>query len=133
MSYKTFRFTELLVTIFLVILITLAVNNGIAWIPIPAAIVAVVALIILRRQAKEAITDERVDHIAGKAAMIAFQAGAFIMAFTGATFGALSHNSPQFQPYANSLIFSAGGLMVIFILGTLYYSGKLGGGGINVQ
>jgi uncharacterized membrane protein len=129
MSFKTFRIIELAIIVILVSLITFAMSDGIAWIPVPAAVIAVAALYLLRRSIKEVVTDERTENIGNKAARFAFFTGTLIMAFGGATLGALGIHYPNLQPYANALVFSGGVLMVIYIFASLFYSGKMGGGG----
>jgi uncharacterized membrane protein len=131
MSYKTFRIIELVIIVLLVILITLAVSDGIAWIPVPAAVITVTALYFLRRRIKEVVNDERTETIGNKAARFTFFAGTLIMAFGGATLGALSNHYPDIQPYANALVFTSGMLMVIYIFASFFYSGKMGGGGVE--
>jgi uncharacterized membrane protein len=131
MSYKTFRIIELGIIVILVSLITFAVSDGVAWIPLPAAVIAVAGLYLLRRRIKEVITDERTETIGNKAARFTFFTGTLIMAFGGATLGAFSHNYPNLQPYANALVFSGGVLMGIYIFASLFYSGKMGGGGVE--
>jgi uncharacterized membrane protein len=131
MSFRTFRLIELAFIVILVVLVTLSVNAGIAWIPVPAAVLAVAGLLLLRRRIKEVISDERTETIGNKAARFTFTTATLIMAFGGATLGALSTHYPDCQPYANALIFSSGILMVIYIFASLFYSGKMGGGGVS--
>jgi len=113
----------------LVALTTVAVNYGIAWIPIPAGLFAVLAMLLTRRLVKEVVVDERNYVIANRASRLAFQAGAIIMAFVGVTLEALQRDGrPEIEPYALTLILSVAGLFIVYIFSTLYYSGKLGGG-----
>ncbi len=129
MSYRAYRIIKFIIILVLVALTTVAVNYGIAWIPIPAGLVAVLAMLLIRRRVKEVVVDERNYTIANRASRFTFQAGAIIMAFTGVTLEALNRNGhPELEPYAMTLIFSATGLLIIYIFSTLYHSGKLGGG-----
>jgi len=130
MSYKTFRIIELAVVVILAALISYAVSNGIGWLPVPAAIIAVAGTYLLRRRIKETVTDERSETIGNKAARFTFFTGTLIMAFGGATLGAFSHNYPNLQPYASTLVFGGGAFMIIYIIASLFYSGKMGGGGV---
>ena len=131
MNHRTFRIIELAIIVVLVVLIIFAVNDGIAWIPVPAAVITVTVLYLVRRSIKEVVTDERTETIGNKAARFTFFTGTLIMVFGGATLGAFSHNYPNLQPYADALVFSSGLLMVIYIFASLFYSGKMGGGGLE--
>jgi uncharacterized membrane protein len=129
MSFRAYRILNLVITMILVALVILAINYGIAWIPIPAAIVAVLGMFLTRRMVKEVVADERNYTIANRASRFTFQGGTIVMAFIGITLSALANNGhPDLSPYADTLIFSACGLFVIYMACILYYSGKLGGG-----
>lgn len=129
MSFRTYTILKLVIVIILVALVTLAVNYGIAWIPIPAALIAVLVMLLTRRSVKEVVADERNYTIANRASRFTFQAGAIIMTFIGITMEALNRNGhPELEPYALTLMFSAAGLLILYLLSILYHSGKLGGG-----
>ena len=130
MSFRIYQLLKFGVVAILAGLIIWAVDQGNAWIPIPAAIIAVVILLLIRRGVKEVVVDERTYSIAEKASRITFQAGAIVMVFVGITLGALSRSThPDLGPIADTLIFSAIGLTLMYMMSYLYYSGKLGGGG----
>jgi uncharacterized membrane protein len=132
MSYRAYRIWKLIIIMILVALTTLAWSQGIAWIPIPAAVAAIIVMVLMRRRVKEVVVDERNYTIANRASRFTFQAGAIIMAFTGITLSVMANNGhPELGPYADTLIFSTGGLFIIYIFSMLYYSGKLGGGGVE--
>jgi uncharacterized membrane protein len=129
MSFRVYRMIKFVIILVLVALTTVAVNYGIAWIPIPSGLVAVIAMLLAKRQVKEVVVDERNYTIANRASRFTFQAGAIIMAFIGVTLEALRRNGcPELEPYALTLILSTAGLFIIYIFSTLYHSGKLGGG-----
>lgn len=128
MSFRTYRIWKFIIILILVALTIFAVNQGIAWIPIPAALAAILIMLLTRRMVKEVAVDERSYTIANQASRITFQAGAIIMVFVGVTLGALSRsNYPDLQPYADTLVFGAGGLLIIYLACILYYTGKHGG------
>ena len=128
MSYRSYRICKLITIMILVALTILAIDRGIAWIPIPAGAIAILVMLLTRRTVKEVVVDERSYTIANRASRFTFQAGAFIMAYIGVTLAALVRSGhPDLGPYADTLIFSACGLLVIYIGSILYHSGKLGG------
>ncbi len=131
MSYRTFRIIELAIVAGLASLTVYAVSGGIAWLPAPAVVIALVLMLWLRRRIKEVVSDERNETIANKAARLTFIAATLIMVSGGVTLSALSQSRPDLETYANMLVFGAGGLMIIYLFATLYYSGRMGGGGAS--
>ena len=108
-------------------LVAWAVSEGLAWVPIPAAAVALLIMFLTRRMVKEIVVDERNYTIANQASRITFQVGAVIMAFVGLTLGALSRGDyPDLRPYADTLIYSACGFVLLYLINILYYTGKHG-------
>jgi uncharacterized membrane protein len=129
MTFRAYKIVKFIIVVILVVLTIVAVNYGIAWIPIPAGLLAVIAMLLVRRRVKEVVVDERNYTIANRASRFTFQAGAIAMAFTGVTLEALDRGGhPELQPYALTLIYSAIGLLIIYMFSMLYHSGKLGGG-----
>ncbi len=129
MTFRAYRIVKFIIMLILVALTIVALDYGIAWIPIPAGLLAVIAMLLARRRVKEVVVDERNYAIANRASRFTFQVGATILAFIGVTLEALNRGGhPELHPYALTLIYSAIGLLVIYIFSTLYYSGKLGGG-----
>jgi len=128
MSFKMYRIWKGLTTMVLAALVVWAVSQGNAWIPIPAAAGALLIMFLTRRMVKEVVVDERSYTIANRASRITFQAGAIIMVFVGITLGALSRgNYPELRPYADTLVFSACGFLILYLISILYYTGKHGG------
>jgi uncharacterized membrane protein len=129
MTFRAYRIVKLIIVLVLVAATAVSVDYGIAWIPIPAGLLAVMAMLLARRRVKEIVVDERNYAIANRASRFTFQMGAIIMAFVGVTLEALSSGGhAELEPYAVTLILSATGLLVIYIFSSLYHSGKLGGG-----
>jgi uncharacterized membrane protein len=132
MSYRTYRILKFVIILILLALTALAWSLGIAWIPIPAAAAAIIAMVLMRRGVKEIVVDERNYTIANRASRFAFQIGAIIMAFTGITLSVMSNNGhPELGSYGDTLVFSTAGLLIIYLFSMLYHSGKLGGGGVE--
>jgi uncharacterized membrane protein len=129
MTFRAYRVVKLIIVLMLVAVTVVSIDYSIAWIPIPAGLVAVLIMLLTRRRVKEIVVDERNYVIANRASRFTFQVGAIIMAFVGVTLEALSGSGhAEFEPYAITLILSATGLLVIYIFSTLYHSGKLGSG-----
>jgi uncharacterized membrane protein len=128
MTYKTYRLWKLLVVIIVGVLVGWAVPQGNAYIPIPAAVVAMVVLLVVRRGVKEVVIDERTYSIANRASRAAFQAGVLLMVLAGATLVALGYNDyPELETPGFTLIYSATGLLLIYLIGYAYFGRKYGG------
>ncbi len=128
MKYQTYRWWKALVVIILAALVGWSVPAGYAWVPVPAAVVAVALLLIVRRGVREVVVDERTYNIANRAARMAFQVGVLAMALLGATLLALGYGDyPNLEPVGLTLVYTAAGLLVIYLIGYYSYSRKLGG------
>ena len=128
MSYKTYRLWKAAVIVIVAVLVGWAVPQGNAYIPIPAAAIAMVILLIIRRGVKEVVIDERTYSIANRASRAAFQIAALLMALIGATLVALGYNEyPELEPVGFTLIYSAAGLLLVHLISYGYFSRKLGG------
>jgi len=127
MSFRMYQICKFLIVLIMAGPVAWAVTAGIAWIPIPAAAVALFIMFLTRRTVKEVVVDERSYTIASQASRITFQASAIIMAFVGLTLEALSRGDyPNLRPYADTLVFSACGLVLLYLANVLYYTGKYG-------
>jgi uncharacterized membrane protein len=128
MSYRTYRIWKLLVVIIVAALVGWVVPHGNAWIPVPVAAAAMVILIIIRRGVKEVVIDERTYSIANRASRWTFQAGVLLMALAGAMLLALGYGEyTTLKTPGFALIYSACGLLVIYLIGYYYYAQKYGG------
>ncbi len=128
MSYKTYRFWKLLVVIIIAILVGWAVPAGNAFIPIPAAVAGMVVLLIIRRGVREVVVDERTYDIANRASRAAFQIVTLAMVLIGATLVALGYGKyPEVEPVGFTLIYSATGLLIVYLVSYAYFNRKLGG------
>ena len=128
MSYKTYRMYKALVVVIIAILVGWAVPTGNAFIPVPAAVIGMVILFIIRRGVKEIVIDERTYNIANRASRAAFQVVTLAMVLIGATLVALSYgNYPEVGTVGFTLIYSAAGFLVVYLISYAYYGKKLGG------
>jgi len=128
MSYQTYRLWKALVVIIVAVLVGWATPAGYAWVPLPAAAAAVVIMLLIRRGVREVVVDERIYDIARRAARMAFQAGVLAMALVGATLLALSYGDyPHLETAGFTMVYTAAGLLVIYLISYACYSRKLGG------
>jgi uncharacterized membrane protein len=128
MNYRTYQIWKFVLIMILVGLTILAVFQAIAWIPVPAMVIVMAVMLILRRRVREVVVDERSYNIASQASRITFQAGALIMVAVGITLMALSRgNYPELESYGYTLIYGALGFIVLYLCSVLYYTGKHGG------
>ncbi len=128
MTHKRYRLYKAMVVIIIAVLVGWAVPAGKAYIPVPAALIGMVALLFIRRGVKEVVVDERTYNIANLASRAAFQITALAMVLIGATLVALGNGKyAGAEPIGFTLIYSACGLLVVYLIGYSYYNRKLGG------
>jgi uncharacterized membrane protein len=128
MSYSTYRLWKALVVIIVAALVGWAVPQGNAFIPIPVAAAAMVILLIIRRGVKEVVVDERTYSIANRASRAALQIGTLMIVLIGATLVALGYGEyPDLEPIGFTLIYSAAGLLLVYLTSYAYNSKKMGG------
>jgi uncharacterized membrane protein len=129
MSYKTYRLYKAVLVVIIAALVGWAVPAGNAFVPVPAAIIGMLILLFIRRGVKEIIVDERTYNIANQASRAAFQIVTLAMVLIGATLVALGNSRyPEAGPAGFTLIYSACGFLVVYLIGYIYYNRKLGGG-----
>ena len=128
MKFKTYQFWKLLLVVLVAVLVGWSVPSGNPYIPIPAAVVVMVVMLVLRRRVKEVVVDERTYSVANRASRTAFQVGTLFMALIGATLLALAYgDSPALEPVGYALIYSAAGFLLIYLVSYNLYNRKLGG------
>jgi len=130
MSYKTFRIWQrvLMAIIAVIIAVSVVTSNAIIPILLPAVILGMLILIILRRRVKEVITDERVYDIAEKASRLTLQIVGITMAVVGAALLAIGRGgSSMLAEIGFTLEYATSGLLVIYYIAYIYYNRKLGG------
>jgi uncharacterized membrane protein len=128
MKYATFRIWKWVVILILYALVAWATFQGNAWVPLPASVAAVFILFIARRSVKETIVDERTYSIANHASRIAFQLGIIIVILVGATLVALGQGDyPDLADPGFALLFSAGGMTVLYIIAYYIIAARMGG------
>jgi uncharacterized membrane protein len=130
MSYKTFRIWQGIVAAVIGAVIAVSVVTGSVIVPIPTVIVGMLIIIVLRRRVrvKEVIADERVYAIAYRASRLTMQIIGIGMAVTGATLLGLGRGgSSVLAAVGLTLEYATCGLLVIYYIGYIYYSRKLGG------
>lgn len=128
MKYATYRIWKLVVILVLYALVAWATVQGNVWIPLPAALAAVIILVIARRAVKETIVDERTFSIAERASRIAFQWGIIATILVGATLAALGQGDrPELSPPGFALLFTAGGMTVVYLIAYYITAARMGG------
>ena len=128
MSYKIYRIYKAIVIFVIALIIGWAVPAGNAFVPVPAAIIGMLILLFLRRRVKEITVDERTYNISNRASRAAFQIVTLIMVLIGATLIALGNEKyPEVSPVGFTLIYSAAGFLVVYLISYAFYGKKLGG------
>jgi uncharacterized membrane protein len=129
MNIKTYRIWQLITVAIVGVVVGMSAIWG-TWIPSLAAIVVGIAItLILRRNVKGIIADERNFTMAYKAARFTVATGVFCLAVVGIVLLAINRNNldtAQAQ-VGFAMLYSTCGLMLIYNLAYTYYSRKLGG------
>lgn len=126
MSRRWFRLLGAVITLTVVALIGWSIATENAVVPIPAAIVGLVLLYLLRRQVRDVVEDERNYKISEKASRFAMQVFAVVAAISGVTLTALSTNdSTPLREAGLTLAFCACGLLILYLIAYAYHSRKI--------
>jgi uncharacterized membrane protein len=126
MSRRWFRLLVAVITLTVVVLIGWSIATENAVVPIPAVIVGLVLLYLLRRQVREVVEDERNYKISEKASRFAIQVFALVAAISGVTLIAVSTNdSALLREVGLTLAFCACGILILYLISYAYHSRKI--------
>lgn len=73
MSYKTFKWVRVLITMFIAATVSIAVSINNAYLALSAVIIGMISMFFIKRNVKEVLVDEMVKSIAGKAALMTYR------------------------------------------------------------
>jgi uncharacterized membrane protein len=126
MSRRWFRLLVAVITLTVVVLIGWSIATENAVVPIPAVIVGLVLLYLLRRQVREVVEDERNYKISEKASRFAIQVFALVAAISGVTLIAVSTNdSALLREVGLTLAFCSCGILILYLISYAYHSRKI--------
>ena len=126
MNYKRYRAYKLLITILLIAMLSTFVSWGNFILALAVFAIAIVLMMILRKNVKGVLSDERADKVGGKAARVVLSVSALLMAAAGITLVSLRNVHPQYLILGNCLLFLECGMMLFYaILFRYYYSKKI--------
>ena len=129
MSYKKYRMWLAIIGIIVggIVGATIALDNWI--IPVIAIVIGILISIVLRRNVKGIVADERTYAAAYKAARFAVSAVGLGMAIIGGILLAVNHGDLSSSPalVGFTLLYASCALVVINSLAYTYYNHKLGG------
>jgi uncharacterized membrane protein len=126
MSRRWFRLLVAVITLTVVVLVGWSIATENAVVPIPAVIVGLVLLYLLRRQVREVVEDERNYKISEKASRFAIQVFALVAAISGVTLIAVSTNdSALLREVGLTLAFCACGILILYLISYAYHSRKI--------
>ena len=126
MSRRWFRLLVAVITLTVVVLIGWSIATENAVVPIPAVIVGLVLLYLLRRQVREVVEDERNYRISEKASRFAIQVFALVAAISGVTLIAVSTNdSALLREVGLTLAFCSCGILILYLISYAYHSRKI--------
>jgi uncharacterized membrane protein len=122
MEYKQYRIYKLLMVILLAIAIVLLVSAGNYILSLIIFIVAIVFEFLMRKKAKFALTDERLDAIGGRASRVVLVTFALLLAAAGIILISLRNISYYCLIIGNILIGIESAMMLLYALLFKYYS-----------
>ena len=126
MSRRWFRLLVAVITLTVVVLIGWSIATENAVVPIPAVIVCLVLLYLVRRQVREVVEDERNYRISEKASRFAIQVFALVATISGVTLIAVSTNdSTLLREVGLTLAFCACGILILYLISYAYHSRKI--------
>jgi uncharacterized membrane protein len=124
MNYKRYRFYKLLITLILVAMMSTFVGLGNFIAALIVFAVSIILIMILRKNVKGVLSDERAENIGGKAARMVLTVFALLMAGAGIVLVCLRDISPQYLIIGNILLFLECGMMLFYVILFKYYSNK---------
>ena len=124
MTKKQFKTIRLFIVIAMTIAIGVAVTEGIAFIPPLAMVLAGGMSLILMRQVKEVMVDERDKIIGGQAARITFNITAISLTALGGGLMAYGVTNPNVYKFGYLLLYIVTFMLVVNIFTFLYYQKK---------
>jgi uncharacterized membrane protein len=126
MTRRWFRLLGAAITLTVVALIGWSVATENAVVPIPAVIVGLVLLYLLRRQVRGVVEDERNYKISEKASRFTIQVFALVAAISGITLIAVSTNdSTILREVGLTLAFCACSILILYLISYAYHSRKI--------
>jgi uncharacterized membrane protein len=122
MEYKQYRIYKLLMVILLAIAIVLLVSAGNYVLSLIIFIVAIVFEFLMRKKAKFALTDERLDAICGRASRVVLVTFALLLAAAGIILISRRNISYYCLIIGNILIGIESAMMLLYAILFKYYS-----------
>lgn len=116
MTLKKYQKIRLILTVFMAVIFSQSIVLQNYLIPITTLIIGSLFLILLRRQVKEVIADERDYALAGKSASWAIQVYSWIAVVAMLIFYAFQDLNPAYKPIAMTLAYSTCFLMLVYSL-----------------
>ena len=116
MTLKKYQQIKLIIVVAIAIIFSQSIIFQNYLIPIATLVVSSLVLILLRRQVKEVVADERDYALAGKSANLAIQIYSWIAVIAMFVLYNLKDVNPSYEPIAMTLAFSTCALMFIYSL-----------------
>lgn len=124
MTKKQFEIFRLIVVIVMTIAIGVSVNQGIAFIPPLAMVLAAGIILITFRKVKEVVVDERDYKIGGQAARLSFNIIAVSLTALGGALVAYGITDPKFYKFGYLLLYIVTFMLVVNIFTFLFIQKK---------
>ena len=124
MTKKQIKIIRLVIVIVMTIAIGVSVNQGIAFVPPVAMVLAAGIVLFMFRQVKETVVDERDYKIGGQAARITFNITAVSLTALGGGLMAYGIKDPDFYRFGYLILYIVTFMLVVNIFTFLYYQKK---------
>jgi uncharacterized membrane protein len=124
-KYKQYTAYKILITIVLAIIIGTFVTLGNFIVSLAAFLVAILLMMILRKNVDAKLTDERMDMVGGKAARIVMTVSALLMAAAGIILISLRNTNHALLTIGNVLVYTECGMMLFYSILFKYYAKRM--------
>ena len=125
MKTRQYKFYKLLIVMILAAIVGAFVTNGNFVIPLIVLLVAVILMFLLKRNVNEVLTDERLEHITGRASRLTFTIATVLIAVSGLILIALREKYPEYYLLGNVFAYLTCGLLFLYVIIFKYYSRKI--------
>jgi uncharacterized membrane protein len=123
-SYKRYRLYKIIITIILVAMMSTFVGLGNFIAALIIFAISILLIMILRKNVKGVLSDERAENIGGRASRIVLTVSALLMAAAGIVLVSLRETNPQLLIIGNTLLFLECGMMLFYAILFRYYYNK---------
>lgn len=123
-NYKRYKAYKLIITIILASMMGTFVGLGNFIAALTVFVISIILIMLLKKRVKSILSDERAEHIGGKAARIVLTLSALLMTIVGIILVSLRDENQQFLLLGNTLLLLECGMLLLYGILFRYYSNK---------